>query len=207
MKRRRLEDVSTTVWVPPPDFTFEPGDNPYLTEYKKYNGGISLQAYQARWDLVPHFGFAVPDEPSLQVLATHGPIVEMGAGTGYWARLLRDRGVEVRAFDRTIPDGNKSPYDFQRTWTQVEVGTPESLSEFEDYTLFLCWPPYDSPMAADCLEYWHGDLLVVVGEGRGGCTAEDGFFDLLDRDFVQWESFPVPRWRGMNDYMDLYHRK
>ena len=43
--------------------------------------------------------FAVPSERALDLLASYAPLVEMGAGTGYWARLLQLRGVQVAAFD------------------------------------------------------------------------------------------------------------
>lgn len=32
------------------------------------------------------------------------PVVEMGAGTGYWAALLQQRGVDVVALDRHPPE-------------------------------------------------------------------------------------------------------
>ena len=39
--------------------------------------------------------FAVPSNAALAMVARYGPIVEMGCGTGYWASLLRERGVQA----------------------------------------------------------------------------------------------------------------
>jgi hypothetical protein len=36
---------------------------------------------------------------ALAAIARYAPIVEMGAGTGYWARCLRERGIDAVAYD------------------------------------------------------------------------------------------------------------
>ncbi|CAH0473306.1 unnamed protein product [Peronospora belbahrii] len=45
------------------------------------------------------YSWAIPDERALQIIKHYGPIVEMGAGSGYWARLLQLRGVNIIAYD------------------------------------------------------------------------------------------------------------
>uniref|UniRef100_A0AAV1UJU6 Uncharacterized protein n=1 Tax=Peronospora matthiolae TaxID=2874970 RepID=A0AAV1UJU6_9STRA len=52
------------------------------------------------------YSWAIPDERALQIIKHYGPIVEMGAGSGYWARLLQDRGVDVVAYDLHV-DGDE----------------------------------------------------------------------------------------------------
>lgn len=59
----------------------------------------------ARWrDTVRTFAcrayaFAVPSAEALAALAKHGPLVEWGAGTGYWAAMLQRAGADVVALD------------------------------------------------------------------------------------------------------------
>ena len=53
-----------------------------------------------------------------QILGALGPLVEVGCGKGYWARLLRDAGVDTVAYDITGPD------EADR-WTEVLKGGPE----------------------------------------------------------------------------------
>ena len=59
----------------------------------------------ARWrDAVRTFAcrayaFAVPNAEALAVLRQHSPLVEWGAGTGYWAALLQRAGADVVALD------------------------------------------------------------------------------------------------------------
>jgi hypothetical protein len=53
------------------------------------------------------FGFAVPNDAALDALAALSPLLEVGAGVGYWAALLRaTRGADVLATDATPPDGS-----------------------------------------------------------------------------------------------------
>ena len=58
-----------------------------------------------RRELAALFAWAIPDEGALAVLARHAPLLECGAGTGYWAALLRARGADVLASD-LIPPGS-----------------------------------------------------------------------------------------------------
>ena len=50
--------------------------------------------------LCKKYAWAIPDERALQILASFSPLIEIGAGRGYWARLLRDQGVDILAFDK-----------------------------------------------------------------------------------------------------------
>ena len=41
------------------------------------------------------FGFAIPNEAALKRLAQFPKLIEIGAGLGYWAALLRARQVDI----------------------------------------------------------------------------------------------------------------
>lgn len=45
------------------------------------------------------YAFAVPTSEAIAVLKRYSPVVEVGAGTGYWASLLRKAGADVTALD------------------------------------------------------------------------------------------------------------
>ena len=72
--------------------------NPYLEEFQsRYNGSYFF--HELRDELVKKYAWAVPTEASIEAIAALGPIVEVGAGTGYWAWLLRQVGATVEAYD------------------------------------------------------------------------------------------------------------
>src|SRR5262249_5941606 len=84
---------------------------------------------------------------ALHAVAGVGPIVEMGAGTGYWTALLRRRGVDVVAYDRAPGvgcswngDGAGGPV----LHTRGLVGEPEALARHPRRSLLLVWPPHPS---------------------------------------------------------------
>lgn len=138
------------------------------------------------------FSWAVPDDGALDLIAKHSPggVVEVGAGTGYWARMLADRGVDVVAYDLHpfrcgcgardwCSDGRNGT---KAQWFDVQRGGPDSAAAHPDRTLLLCWPPYGSPMAAQAVAAYHdagGRTVAYVGEGEGGCTGDDDLYRLF----------------------------
>jgi hypothetical protein len=48
-------------------------------------------------------GFAIPNYAAIQAIRECGKIVQMGAGTGYWAGLLQQAGVDIVTYDLHPP--------------------------------------------------------------------------------------------------------
>lgn len=77
------------------------GDEPQTLK----NGDPVCWELQARWrESVRTFAcrmyaFAVPTTKAIAVLKRHCPMVEVGAGTGYWASLVREAGGDITALD------------------------------------------------------------------------------------------------------------
>jgi hypothetical protein len=120
----------------------------------------------ARLALAQQYSYVFPDAKSLAVLGTLGPLVELGAGTGYWAAKLRELGVDIIAFDQAPPNGDR-PNRYHAptpTWTEVLVGENPVLATYPDRTLFLCWPPLFSSLG-DCLGYYAGNTVACIGDG------------------------------------------
>lgn len=150
------------------------------------------------------YAFAIPNAEALVMLAKLSPVVEIGAGNGFWAACAKEAGAEIFPYDDMswpIAQGEK--------YCEVFDGGPESVMKHPDATLFLCWPPYCTDMAAKCVEHFlagNGKTLVHVGE-NGGCTGDDQFFKLLDTHFEKIARIDIPRWGGINDRMYVYERQ
>jgi hypothetical protein len=118
------------------------------------------------------FAFAVPSTPALDAIAGLGcPVVELGAGTGYWAALLQGRGVDVLPLDHSPPTptalNSSSNVFFHGTFTAVSAGCPADLAAHSDRALMLCWPynfEVDVAWDVECLDHWTGNTLVHIGE-------------------------------------------
>ena len=129
--------------------------------------------------------WSVPTREALDLIATHGPLVEIGAGNAVWTELLLKRGVDVVAFDtlRWSDEFNDNGQHEQGTVLVgarpgfVREGGPEVLldgavSRVRDVSgerarsLMLMWPDYmgHGEYGLRCLENYRGDVLILVGE-------------------------------------------
>lgn len=188
-------------------------ENPYFDEVA---GGVTVgtcrgtysahgvEVLRHREELVQEYSWAIPNLEAIETIAEYGPIVEVGAGTGYWAWCLDQLDVVVAATDADPP----KPVDQHRhvaSWDARSRVYSMNVQE-PDATLLLVWPPLDDPMAADVLEAYTGDVFLYVGEGRGGCTADERFHELL---FAEWEldrTVAIPTYLGRSDRLEVWVR-
>ena len=188
-------------------------ENVYLQKFQKQaqtrrDSYYDPDEYRKRDGWTKQYAWAVPSKEALDIIAKYAPIVEMGAGTGYWAALLQARDVNVTAMDIAPPGGSQeNDYKHSVTYTHVHKGEPADLARFKKHALFLCWPPYATPMAYECLMAFKGDTVIYVGEGFGGCTGDDPFHDLLNEDWEEVEHCDIPQYCGIRDSLTVYRRK
>lgn len=202
--------------------------NDYLKEYQEVHATVLedydkwTSSYRARETLTKKYAWAIPTDEALDCLAKYAPLVEIGAGTGYWAHLLRQRGVRITAYDQFPPDGHdwepegaNDEYRIRKNWyhrghethTEVLSGTQHVLKRYNpDWNLFLCWPPMTN-MAIKALKLHKGKYLCYIGEGDYGCNANNAFFDYLGENYEQVEGVQIPQWEGLHDYLDIYKKK
>jgi len=68
-------------------------------DHDRFNDLLGEVGADGLTDLAQRYSYVLPDDRSLSALAGLGPLVEVGAGTGYWASRLRACGVDVVAID------------------------------------------------------------------------------------------------------------
>lgn len=145
---------------------------------------LNLDILDEQERLTREYGFSLLDENALAKVVGAGrqaPIVDYGAGNGYLSHLLQERGVEVHSYDIAPPEtGGNIDFPEGTIWTPVQKADVSVLAGHGDSTLLLGSPPPEEPMAADALAHYPGNRLIYIGEGRGGYTADDRFFDTLD---------------------------
>lgn len=168
----------------------------------------------ARDRLAARYAWAIPNDAALDEMARNAPLLEIGAGTGYWASLLRARGVDILAYDIHPPTTNAHRNAWHRNergvgtvWTEVRRGGSPQAARYPDRTLVLCWPPYANPMAARCLRAYQGQTVVSIGEDKGGCTADDTFHAALASEWECVNTVDIPQWWGIHDYLATWRRK
>jgi hypothetical protein len=159
----------------------------------------------ARRQYQPEYSYAIPCEEALAVLVALSLLVEIGAGSGYWAQLLRDRGADVLAFDEE-PDPEVNTW-ISRQWGPVIKASAEIAGEHPERTLLLIWPARNSTMASDALESYGGNCVAYIGEGWGAHDADDRFFEMLETGWEVVQEVDIPQWDGMHDYLTVYRRR
>jgi hypothetical protein len=166
-----------------------------------------LELEDRRRELASLFCWGVPNDRALEVLAAHAPLVECGAGMGYWSALLRARGVEVVAYDAAPPGKASNEYHrFSReAWTTVEAqDSTLAARRHGDRTLFLCWPPFDDDRSSYAvLRAYRGEKLVFVGEGATGSVR---FHRELALNWTLEEEVRLPNWPRLRDTLMVYRR-
>jgi len=132
-------------------------------------------------------------------------MVEPGAGGGYWAWQMGQAGIDAVAYEPHEVADNKF---IRREWATLLREDHATPAHHPDRALFLCWPSYAEPWAAQALASYSGDLLIYAGEGEGGCCADDEFFRMLG---TEWEEAGasakhISYW-GIHCYLTAYRRK
>ncbi|MDH3729217.1 MAG: hypothetical protein OER77_16925, partial [Myxococcales bacterium] len=125
--------------------------------------------------------------------------IDFGAGGGYLASLLMERGIDVVAID-----------DFSWgaptwAWHLVIEGDFRDLRGTSDRVLILSWPPRETDMATRALYKWGGDRLVYIGEILRG-SAEPPFFRELANNWRLVDTVHIPQWYNRSDAVYLFER-
>jgi hypothetical protein len=178
------------------------------------------------------YAFGIPTDKALQFLSNSCAtgVVEVGAGTGYWARTLHDHGLDVIAYDLAPPPSSANRWFAGRMpWYPVLEGNETVADAHSGRTLLLVWPSRNQDWAARAVERYYqagGHQVVYVGEGPGGRTGDDslhamlGYYDrcwtcayrLVDAPCVcgiptRWrciKRLPLPNWWDTEDDLRLF---
>jgi hypothetical protein len=159
-----------------------------------------IQESRKREEWTKYYAWAIPTEDAIRHLVELSPILEVGAGGGYWAWLIGQMGGRSACYDLGFRQVEKQ-------WHPVEYGGAEIVRCFRKHTLFLCWPEYNTAFAFDCLRQYRGEFLVYVGEGCGGCTGDDNFHGLIEDEYDEVKDLNIPQYYGIRDFMTIYRRK
>ena len=124
-------------------------------------------------------------------LPADGFAVEMGAGSGHVAGLLRGRGRPVEAFDTQKDGDGHSGFTYQKMWSDsdhtVRRGGPAEAKESLERcaSLLLVWPVRDAAYDVESLCMSRAArVCVYIGEDAGGLTGSEAFFAELDRNWI-----------------------
>lgn len=133
------------------------------------------------------------------------------AGCGTLSAALQKEGIDVTPTDNFSWRHHWSTEE-NKLWTEVEeIDCLEAIKKYPDADIFIMSWTYMNNTAYESLklirEVNPNALLIYIGEGWGGCTADDAFFDLVEK--VDDEDFETAvqnfsQWYGLYDRIRLF---
>jgi hypothetical protein len=196
------------------DFLNKKFPNSFNFDFESLSNKEPFSVYDkisCRSKLVEIYSWAVTDQKAIeQIVKTTKDmgIIEIGAGRGYWASILADCGINIAAYD--IGKNENAyfyyPVNLIGNYYPIDNAERKIASLHQDKALFLCWPPYDTPMAYNCVSEYSGNTLIYIGEDKYGCTADDKFFDFISDNFKLDNIIDMAQWEGIHDNLYIYKR-
>lgn len=202
-------------------------DNPYWNEVKDlvkesefpWSGGLEVGApkygpdermdwanFVDRYQFVPRYAWTITDPQSVAFVAKYGKrMFDPMAGTGYWAYVLRQLGVDIICYDN---DPHDNPWHGgQGQFTGVmQMDCAESAARHLDRVMLLAWPPYNVDVGTRAVKAYQGKRIIYIGESDGGCTGDEDMHKMLDNEWRTVACHRPVQWWGVHDYITVYDR-
>lgn len=171
--------------------------------------------FNLRDELRQKYGFAILNRNAVEAILPYSPLLDAGAGTGYYAEMLRRCGADILAVENQSTEfgffyGDETVTEVLHPYNGTDVLDADAVAEIPKHperNLFLCWPDCFSSFASECLTAFQGAYVVYIGEGDGGCTGDDAFHEMLESEFSEIKTVDIPQWYGLHDYLSIYRRK
>lgn len=177
-------------------------DNPLLKAHTP-----DWDGFENRHSLCQKYSWAIPNTDAIKAIVAYSPIVEIGAGTGYWAKLITEAGGDIVATDKFEPAHNAYT-DKKHRYAPVEkLSAVAAVRKYHNRALLIIWPSYRESWSSDALAKYQelgGKTIIYVGEDSGGCTGDARLHALL-ANMTLLKTVSIPQWACIHDYMEIYH--
>jgi hypothetical protein len=182
----------------------------YRTRWNRgdYGPQPSLARTAARGELrqqfLQRFGFMLPCAELLDELQKSELVVEIGAGTGYMTRILRNRGINVIGSDPQLAYRhvlNHARYDDKQIIAQGKT----MVRRYPGATIFCSWPSLGDTWYRQALKAMRvGQRIVAVLEDS---CAEETAREYFDACFSTERLINIPAFEYMNDIAHVAIKK
>lgn len=139
--------------------------------------------YTRRQKHINKYGFSLLSKELVSELANimqNKKIVEVGSGSGFLSKQLELKEIDITSIDIGNRDVD-GPKIYHRTYQADAV---EKIKELDYDGILMVWPEYGDPFAFNIVKQMPASsMLIYCGESNGGCTGDDSFFDLLEKEF------------------------
>jgi hypothetical protein len=185
--------------------------NPVVGEFRTDRSvAESMARFPNRQQLVRKYCWTIPDPDTVTFVAENarGGLVDPIAGTGYWAYLLAQLGLDVVSYDLNPgKELHNNGWHGTDLYAEVaEMDCAQAAALHPDRTLFLSWPPHGSDVGTRTLLGYQGTRVIYIGEPKGGGTGDDEMHRLLGSEWTEVGSRQPVVWWGAKDHVTVYER-
>lgn len=178
--------------------------------YERGPRGVADNPFKDLLPTVARYSWAVPTPAALKLIASHAPLLEVGAGTGYWAWVLWQMGVDVIAYDASPGLALRNKFHrFKLGWYLVHKNDGAyAVVNHQQRTLLLCWPS-DNHMSDRTLRAYQGQRMIYIGANdseHGVYTGNKAFHQELKEKWQLIEELTLPSWGALVDKVRVYER-
>lgn len=172
------------------------------------------------------YAYAVPNENVISLIKSlNTKIIEIGAGTGYWGSLFQQTDIPVYLYDSNPLSSNPQPEEGKGNKKSKSIQNEyhgkalafasirkggitdlKILSQEENSSLLLCYPPPKSSMAFECLQNFTGKYIIYIGEWQGD-TGTLEFEKSLLQSYSLIQSIGLPNWNNTCYLTSIWERK
>jgi methylase of polypeptide subunit release factors len=179
----------------------------------------NLNRLVSRDKLIKEMGFVLVSNDWIKPLSDwigKRNCLEIMSGTGALSYALQKQGINIIATDdyswKVDESNNQDFYWREKLWTEVEnLDAIEAVKKYGQETniIIMSWPYMDNTaykVLQTMREVNPFCMMIFIGEGPGGCTADNDFFDSIkeieDKGFINAIS-NYKQWLGIYDYPKL----
>jgi hypothetical protein len=161
----------------------------YLLKILKEENGQSYKVLNKRLVNIrlaaaEKYSWGIPNNNALNEISKYQPITEIGAGLGYWSKLLQDRGVNIFPFDIDLPSKDERWTTVYKFYKKTNINPYSSL--------MMCWIPKD--ISIKISNKYNGNIILWIGE-----SIKFNNFEI--KNIIQ-----IPKWNGFQDCLYIFKR-
>jgi hypothetical protein len=162
----------------------------------------------ARHAFIRAWGFSIPCKEAVSALTKLSPLVEIGAGTGYWTSLLSAAGADILATDAQT-SGRQASYGFTcaSSAETLNLDAVSAVRRYPERDVLCSWPSQEGCWDAEAALSMRQDrFLALIATPRGGIAGSQALFDTLEAHFSLVEEVEIPQFPMVHDKLSIYRR-
>lgn len=182
-------------------------------EVQSLVGDDFMESHARREEFTKRFAWSLPCLEAVETIRKYArpPLHDALAGTGYWSLLLNDEDIRTIPADIHLPARNryhrKPPRHTRIKRRNLLRLAHDMMTGRLKGDILLSWPPYLSGAPNRLLRLVpRGTRIFYIGEGMGGCTADDPFHETLEDEFTPLHREPLPNWPGIHDSLEVWEK-